>query len=200
MSIDRNKAINDLSKIQVKGNETGIIDGFGVLINQLPGNFWNLFSVKILKSAGADLYDDAAGLLENAAGECGYHTGWGIINSEEFKAVVGPMIKNETALQDTLDGAYAVFTAFGWANAKIKELIPGEKMVVIASDYYEADVKDTFKPTKPFAYMIKGVSRAFMDIAYGKAPYPNGHGTFRCVQTKAIELGDTYGEFVVTKA
>ena len=199
MSIDRNRAINDLSQIKVKGDDAGLIPAFGVLINQLPGHFWNLFSTKILTAAGADLYDDAAGLLENAGAECGYHTGWGIINSEEFKAVVSPMIKQETALQDTLDGAYAVFSAFGWAKAEIVELIPGEKMVVRAYDYYEADVKDGFKPEKPFAYMVKGVSRAFMDIAYGKAPYPDGFGTFKSVQTKGIELGDSYGEFVITK-
>lgn len=200
MSIDRAKAISDLSKIQVKGDDDGLIPAFGVLINQLPAGFWNSFSVKILQAAGKDLYDDAAGLLENAGSECGYHTGYGIINSEEFKSIVGPMISKETALQDTLDGAYAVFTAFGWAKAEITELIPGEKMVIRADDYYESDVKETFKPEKPFAYMIKGVSRAFMDIAYGKEAYPNGHGTFKCEQSKAIELGDKYGEFIVTKA
>ncbi len=200
MAIDRNKAVSDLSKIQIKGDNDGLIPAFGVLVNQLPASFWNLFSVKILDAAGDDLYDDAAGLLENAASECGYHTGWGIINSEEFKSVVSPMINEKTALQDTLDGAYAVFTAWGWAKAEIVELIPGEKMVVRAYDYYEADIKDTFKPKKPFAYMIKGVCRAFMDIAYGKEQYPNGHGTFKCEQIKAIELGDEYGEFVVTKA
>jgi hypothetical protein len=199
MAIDRQKAVSDLSQVTVAGDENGMIPAFGVLINQLPANFWNLFSVKILQAAGDDLYDDASGLLENAAAECGYHTGWGIINSEEFKAVVGPMIAPDSQLEDTLAGAYAVFTAFGWAKAEISELIPGEKMVVRAHDYYESDVKDTFKPRKPFAYMIRGVSRAFMDIAYGKAPYPDGHGTFVCEQTKAIELGDAYGEFVVTR-
>ena len=48
--------------------------------------------------------------------------------------------------------------------------------------------------------MISGVSRAFMDIAFGDAPYPNGLGKFKCEQTKGIELGDEYGEFVVTPA
>ncbi len=198
MAIDRKKAIQDLSKITVKGNNEGLIPAFGVLVQQLPANFWNLFSIKILQAAGADLYDDAAGLLENAAAECGYHTGWGIINSEEFKSVVGPMIEKQP--EDVLHGAYAVFTAWGWANAEIVELIPGEKMVIKAYDYYEADVKDSFKPEKPFAFMIKGVSRAFMDIGYGDKPYPDGFGKFTCEQTKGIELGDKYGEFVVTKA
>ncbi len=202
MAIDREKAIADLSKIQVKGDDEGLIPGFGVLINQLPTSFWNSFSMKILKAAGDDLYDDASGLLENSAGECGYHTGWGIINSEEFKAVVGPMISEETPLQDTLDGAFAVFTAWGWAKSEIVELIPGEKMVVRAYDYYESDMYELVNSKTiqhNFGYMITGVCRAFMDIAYGDKPYPDGNGTFKCVQVKAIERGDDYGEFLVTR-
>lgn len=200
MTINREKAIEQLSQIKVKGNAEGLIPGFGVLVNQLPSAFWNSFSLKILRAAGEDLHDDAAGLLENAASECGYHTGWGIINSDEFKAVVGPMMDPKTPLEDTLHGAYAVFTAWGWANSKIVELVPGERMVIHAYDYYEADITKTSAQTRPFAYMIRGVSRAFMDLAYGDQPYPNGHGKFTCEQTKAIELGAPHGEFVITKA
>lgn len=39
-----------------------------------------------------------------------------------------------------------------------------------------------------------------MDIAYGKAPCHNGYGTFKCVQTKAIERRNKYREFAVIKA
>lgn len=197
-SINREKAIADLSQIQVAGNAEGLIPAFGVLVQNLPARFWNLFSEKILTAAGTDLHESAAGLLENAAAECGYHTGWGIINSEEFKSVIGPMIEKQP--EDILHGSYAVFTAWGWANSEIVELVPGEKMVVRAYDYYEADAKDTFHSQTGFAYMIQGVSRAFMDIAYGDAPYPDGFGKFKCEQVKGIELGDEYGEFVVTRA
>lgn len=165
MTIDREKAVAELSKIEVQGNDDGLIPGFGVLVQQLPANMWNGFSAKILLAAGPALYDDAAGLLENAAAECGYHTGWGIINSNEFAAVCGPMISEESKLEDTLHGAYAVFTAWGWANAEIVKLVPGERMVVRAYDYYEQDGYKGFTPSKPFAYMVRGVSRAFMDTA-----------------------------------
>lgn len=197
MTIDRNKAVNDLSQLRFKGNSEGLIPGFGVLVNQLPADFWNMFSAKIIQAAGKELHDDAAGLLENAAAECGYHTGWGIINSEEFKAIVGPMIQKMP--EDVLHGAFAVLTAWGWANSEIVELVPGERMVIRAPGYYEADIVKQFKPTRPSAFLLKGICRAFMDIAYSK-PYPNGLGAFSCEQTKAIELGDPYGEFVVTKA
>lgn len=55
----------------------------------------------------------------------------------------------------------------------------------------------------PCAYMIQGVSAAFMDLAYGGPYDPTGKTglrTFMCKQTKGIECGDDYGEFVVTKA
>jgi hypothetical protein len=47
--------------------------------------------------------------------------------------------------------------------------------------------------------MIRGVSSAFFDLAYGN-PYPDGIYTFKCEQTKGIEAGDPFGEFVVTQS
>ena len=198
MAIDRKKVIEDMSKVEVLGDENGLIPAFGVLVNQLPAEFWNRFAEKITRSVHPDMYEVAAGLLVNAAHECGYHTGWGIINSEEWKAVVAPMVEDAPA--DVLHGAFAVFTAWGWAKSEIVELVPGEKMVVRAYDYYEADVVKYGKGPYFTAYMVQGVCAAFMDIAYGKAAYPDGMYTFRCTQTKGIERGDDYGEFVVEKA
>ncbi len=196
MAIDRAKAVELLSQIKVKGDQEGMIHAFGVLIQFLPTNFWNSFSEKMLKHAG-DKLNIIETQLELAGADCGYHTGWGIINSQEFKSVVGPMIQK--APEDILHGAFAVLTAWGWADSEIISLTPGERMVIRANGYYEAEIRDTFVPERPVAFMLKGICRAFMDLGYGK-PYPDGFGTFRCEQTKAIELGDPYGEFVVTRA
>ncbi len=195
--IDRDTAIKALSQIKVKGDDDGLIPAFNVLVNFLPSYFWNTFSEKILKRAGNDkaLYEEIEKGLENAAAECGYHTGYGIINSDEFKSIIGPMIEKQP--EDILHGAYAVFTAWGWADAEIVQLNPDKKIVRV-NDYYESDIQDTYKVKKPFAYMIKGVTRAFMDLAYGNA-YPDGFGTFKCEQTRSIEMGDGYGEFVITR-
>jgi hypothetical protein len=196
MAIERKKIIENLSKITVIGNQDGIIPAFGVYINQLPAAFWCSFSEKLTRIVSDDLYEAAEYLLVNAANECGYHTGYGIITSEEWKAVVEPMI--ETPPEDVLHGAFAVLTALGWAKSEILELVPGEKMIVRAYDYYEADVVKYGRTDKMSAYMVRGICAAFMDLAYGK-PYPDGRGAFECKQVKGIECGDDYGEFVVTK-
>lgn len=196
MAINREKAISDLSQIKVKGNEEGLIPAFGVLVQFLPANFWNTFTEKMLDAAGDKHLETVEFGLEQAAAECGYHTGWGIINSDEFNSIVGPMI--EKPPEDILHGAYAVLSAWGWAKCEIVELIPGQKKVVRAYEYYETKIPETFEIQKPCAYMIKGVTRAFMDIAYG-GEYPDSFDNFKCEQVKGIEKGDSYGEFVITR-
>jgi hypothetical protein len=201
MAIDRKIVIDSMSKIEVIGNEEGLIPGFNVFVTQLPAQFWNSFAERLTRKVDPELLEAAEFLLVNAAHECGYHTGYGIITSEEWKAVVAPMI--EKVPEDILYGAFAVFTAWGWAKSEIVELVPNEKMVVRAYDYYESDVVLFGSSKKPSAYMIRGVSAAFMDLAYGgdyDQTGKTGLHTFQCIQTKGIECGDAYGEFVVTRA
>ena len=202
MAIDRSKVIEQMSKVSVEANPDGLIPAFNVLINAFPADFWNTFTYKMVDAVNEDIKDAVEELFVNAAHECGYHTGYGIITSKEWDAIVKPMVENT---EDVLHGAYAVFTAWGWGKAEIVELTPGEKMVVKVEDYYESDIKDHFsgaKADRMMAYMIRGVSGAFMDLAYGGDYDPAGESglyTFACEQTKGIETGDSYGEFVVQK-
>jgi hypothetical protein len=200
MSIDRKQVVAQMSQVKATANQDGLIPAFGVYVNQLPTGFWNAFAERLTRSVDPELLEAAEWLLVNAAQECGYHTGYGIITSEEWRAVVEPMVE---APEDVLHGAFAVFTAWGWAKCEIAELVPGERMVLRAYDYYEGDTVEYGASDKPSAYMIRGVSAAFMDLAYGGAYDPagaSGMGTFKCVQTLGIECGDMYGEFVVTRA
>jgi len=201
MAIDRKKIIDSLSKLEVVGNKNGIIEAFGVFINQLPAKIWTDFSERLTNKANSEIIEATEYLFVNAAHECGYHTGYGIITSEEWKAVVKPMIEKEP--EDILHGAFAVLAAMGWADTEICELIPGEKMVVKAYNYYEADVVKSGRSSKKSAYMLRGISASFMDLAYGGKYDPSGKSSlysFQCEQVKGIECGDSYGEFIVTKA
>ncbi|MCP4150759.1 MAG: hypothetical protein GY757_23640 [bacterium] len=192
MTVMRDKVVKNLAGVEVQGNNEGLIPAFGVFVNQLPASFWNTFAERILKAAPPEQHQQVEDALVNCAYECGYHTGYGIINSEEFKAVVMPMVTE--GAKDVLRGAYAVFTAWGWAKSGIVQVKEGERMVIRATDYYEADGPKGDKR----AFMIRGVSAAFFELGYAKG-YPDGMNTFTCQQTKGIESGDPFGEFVVTK-
>jgi hypothetical protein len=200
MTIHRKQIIDQMSQIEILPDENGIIEGYNVLVTQLPTSFWNSFAERLTAKSSTDMLEAQEYLLYNAAHECGYHTGYGIITSDEWNAVVKPMV--EKVPEDILYGAYAVFTAWGWADSEVTELVPEEKMVVRAYDYYEADIVKVGATKKMSAYMIAGVSAAFMELAYAGEYDPRGKpiGTFETRQVKGIECGDPYAEFVVSKA
>jgi hypothetical protein len=190
MVVMRDQVVSALAELEVKGNEDGLIPAFGVLVNQLPTSFWNTFAERMMTAVEDKRKAEMEAALVNCAYECGYHTGFGIITSEEFQSVVTPMVTD--GAKDVLRGAYAVFTAWGWAKSGIVQIKPGERMVVRALDYYEQDSGGSGKR----AYMIRGVSAAFFELAYAKA-YPDGMNTYTCTQSAGIEDGDAFGEFVV---
>jgi hypothetical protein len=200
MAIDRQKIIETMSSIEISINTEGLIEKFNVLLSQFPTRFWNGFAERLLQKTPLELVEPTKYLLYNAAHECGYHTGYGIITSQEWREIIAPMVEKEP--EDILHGALALFTAWGWGDTEVQELVPGEKMVVRVYDYYESDVVEYGSSRRHSAYMISGVCAAFMELAYAGPYDPKGGpiGTFSCEQVKGIECGDSYGEFVVTKA
>ncbi|MDJ0828472.1 MAG: hypothetical protein QNI92_01400 [Desulfobacterales bacterium] len=190
MTVQRDVVVKQLADIQIESTDEGLIPAYGVLVNMLPVAFWNTFTERILKAIPDERRAELEEALVNCAHECGYHTGFGIINSDEFKSVVEPMVTE--GAKDILRGAYAVFTAWGWAKSGIVQIKEGERMVIRAVDYYESDGQPGYKT----AFMIRGVSAAFFDLAYSDA-FPDGIHKFKCEQAKGIEVGDPFGEFIV---
>jgi len=192
MTVMRDTVVKSLAKITVQADENGLIPEYEVLVNLLPISLLNTFTERIMLAAPPEKKAEIEAGLVRAAYECGYHTGCGIITSEIFSDVVLPMVTEGE--KDILRGAYAAFTAWGWAKSGIVQLKEGEKMIIRAFDYYDADSSKAGLS----GFMLRGLSQAFFDLAYAD-PYPDGMDTYVCVQTKGIEVGDPYGEFVVTK-
>jgi len=190
MTVMRNDVVKALAKVTVQSNEQGLIPEYEVLVNLLPASLLNTLTERLLAAAPERKIEIEAGLV-NAAYESAYHTGCGIITSEIFSDAVMPMVTEGE--KDILRGAYAAFTAWGLAKFGIVQLKEGKKMIVRAFDYYESDSKSEGLR----AYVLQGINQAFFDLAYAD-PYPDGMNTFVCKQTKGLEMGDAYGEFVVT--
>ena len=124
MTVQRDVVVKQLADLEFQGNEEGLIPGFNVLVNLLPVAFWNTFTERIIEAAPPERLKEVEDALVDCALVCGYNTGYGIITSEEFKSVVDPMVTD--GAKDILRGAYAVFTAWGWANGSpgLRRLAP----------------------------------------------------------------------------
>jgi hypothetical protein len=198
MAIDGNKialAVMEGSHIR---DSKGIIPIFGVYLSLFFAQYYNMLSFDFEKARGQGLAHESASLLVEAAQECGYATFQGIRSSQQWDELVRPMIETR---EDEIDCFAAIAVAFGWGDLRVRELTPGEKLVIRANDSYEAAgyirLHGLAKTGK--CYMLRGVSGAFMDLVYGR-DYPDGCFCYRAEESFCRAKGDSYCEFTAQRS
>ncbi len=196
MAIDTDKIVNAVMHGSRIREEKGIIPLFGVYLSMIPVQYYNRISFGFEKRMGTG--KTAEKLLVAAGQECGYTTFQGIRSSREWAEVVHPMIKNK---EDEIYSFVSIAIAFGWGDLTVEELVPLEKLVIRASDSYEAKgYWDAYgKADAGKCYMLRGVTAAFMDLVYG-GDYPDGCFQYAALETHCQAKGDSHCEFVAQKA
>jgi len=198
VAIDVSKIIHAVMEGSKIRESKGIIPLFGVYLSLFSVNYYNRLSFDFEIKMGQQREAEAKTLLIEAAQECGYATFQGIRESWEWEQVVAPMVENK---EDQIFGFVAVAVAFGWGDLTVEELVPGEKLVIRASDSYEAggylELYGLAKSEK--CYMLRGVTGAFMDLIYG-GDYPDGCFAFATQEPRCRAKGDSYCEFVARRS
>ena len=198
MAIDVSKIIHAVMEGSRIRESKGIIPLFGVYLSLFSVNYYNRLSFDFEIKMGQQREAEAKTLLIEAAHECGYATFQGIRDSWEWEQVVAPMVENK---EDQILGFVAVAVAFGWGDLAIEELDPGEKLVMRASDSYEARgyLEQYGHAKSEKCYMSRGVTAAFMDLVYG-GDYPDSCFTFAAQEPRCRAKGDPYCEFVARRS
>jgi len=198
VAIDVSKIIHAVMEGSKIRESKGIIPLFGVYLSLFSVNYYNRLSFDFEIKMGQQREAEAKTLLIEAAQECGYATFQGIRDSWEWEQVVAPMVEDK---EDQIFGFVAVAVAFGWGDLAVEELVPGEKLVIRASDSYEArgylEQYGVAKSEK--CYMLRGVAGAFMDLIYG-GDYPDGLYAFSAAENFCRAKGDAYCEFIASKS
>ena len=196
MAIDTDKIVHAVMHGSRIREEKGIIPLFGVYLSMIPVEYYNKISFGFEKKIGND--GNAEKLLVAAAQECGYATFQGIRSSREWDEVVKPMIE---CIEDQIYCFVSIAIAFGWGDLAVKELVPNKKLVIRASESYEAKgYLDAYgKADAGKCYMLRGVAAAFMDLVYG-GEYPDSCFQYAAVETVCQAKGDPHCEFVARKA
>jgi predicted hydrocarbon binding protein len=195
MAIDTDKIVHAVMHGSRIREEKGIIPLFGVYLSMIPVEYYNKISFGFEKKIGNK--ENAEKLLVSAAQECGYATFQGVRSSREWAEVVIPMIENT---ENQIDCFVSIAIAFGWGDLAVHELVPYKKLVMRASDSYEAKgYWDAYgKADAGKCYMLRGVAAAFMDLVYG-GEYPDGCFQYSAIETSCQAKGDPYCEFVARK-
>ena len=66
MAIDRNAIIDRMSQIEILPDENGVIEGYNVLVTQMPTGFWNAFAERLTSKSTEDMLQANEYLLYNA--------------------------------------------------------------------------------------------------------------------------------------
>jgi hypothetical protein len=198
VAIDVSKIIHAVMEGSKIRESKGIIPLFGVYLSLFSVYYYNRLSFDFEIKMGKEREAEAKALLIEAAQECGYATFQGIRDSWEWEQVVAPMVEDK---EDQIFGFVAVAVAFGWGDLAVEELVPGEKLVIRASDSYEArGYLEQYGPAKSEkCYMLRGVAGAFMDLIYG-GDYPDGLYAFSAAENFCRAKGDSYCEFIAGKS
>lgn len=198
MAIDGSKIIHAVMEGSKIRESKGIIPLFGVYLSLFSVEFYNKLSFGFEDQMGKKRAVESETLLIEAAQECGYATFQGIRNSWEWEQIITPMIETKS---DQILGFAAVAVAFGWGDLDVKHLVPDQKLVIRASDSYEAGgyLKNYGLAKTGKCYMLRGVAGAFMDLIYGE-DYPDGCFTFVAEESLCRAKGDGYCEFIARKS
>jgi hypothetical protein len=198
VAIDSTKIVRAVMEGSRIRESKGIIPLFGVYLSLFSVQYYNRLSCQFVETIGPQRKTEAQDLLIKAAQQYGYTAFHGIRNSWEWDNIVQPMIERK---EDQIMGFTAVALAFGWGDLKVVELIADEKLVIRASDSYEASgyVKDHGLGASAKCYLLRGVTGAFMDLVYGR-DYPKGCFSFTAMEPLCRAKGDVCCEFIAQKS
>lgn len=191
--INREAIIEMMTAGENQSNEQGLIPSMGVYLQQLPTELWNNYLYRMINAVEPAMFRPLEILFSNAASECSYHTFGQLVNTPEIWNAVKQF--TDGSEEADIHALFAIVSGLGMGDIHVEELIPGEKLVVRAYRYYEGEVLEFGQYPRPCSFTYQGAFSSVMDAIYGE-----NLGDFLCTQTKGIECGDAYGEFVIVKA
>lgn len=199
-NIRKQEIVDAVETLPIYGNEDGLIPMFNVYLANTPQTFYNLVCIRYLEEMSKIGRELVAKLnLIRDAEFCAMNTFSGILNSDEWMAIIQPMIKNKS---DNVFGLIAVANALGWGKIFIKEHTSGESLKLIVSNGYEAFgywqlKKETAEHGQCF--MMSGISSGLMSLIYLKGNFSDRLGTYQTIETNCVCSKDDHCEFHTKK-
>lgn len=196
-NIDKATIVKTVMGMPLEGNNEGLIPAFNVYLAHTPQDFYNLICIKFVNEmAQIGLGNVAKEMLVEDAENCALNTFGGILDSEEWAALVSPMIKEEG---DVMFGLIAVANALGWGRINITEHTPFHSLLLESCNGYEAFgyLELEGQNDSPQCFMLKGVAAGLMGLVYVKGDLEDRVGKYECEEICCLTKKDNRCQFKV---
>lgn len=201
--------------IGVAGDDRGLVQGFGLYVTRHLAAYYNATAFDTIHYIEQN-NPATTPVVEELFGEsghvCAFYTCGNILMSPEWEAMVGP-VRGET--EEIVHACVAICRALGFGHWTVRELVPGQRLVMRSSSNYEAPfyLERYGRAAKPRSYFFANAARAIMQLAH-RVDWPSRpnlnddlyQSLFRTglgwnmEQTACLTKGDEYCEVVVSKA
>ncbi len=214
--IDHDGIVDAVSSLSLVGNEEGLIPAFGLYLTRHYAGYYNKVSFSYLHQAekmGPEATTLARAALTESGHVCAFNTFGGIMLSQEWEAVVAPMIETR---EDWIRGMVAVVNAFGWGVWQVDALEGGKELRATVKNSYESTGYLDEYPLRTseggVCFLASASVAGLMNLLYhgditkrpplSRAYYREtfaGKGRFVAEEVKCRSKGDASCEFVAIR-
>ncbi len=167
MTVDGSAVTAAVGTLPLVGNEEGLIPAFGLYLTRHYAEYYNEISYAFLhEAAKAGDADAARAALVEAGHICAFNTFGGIMLSQEWEAVVKPMIDSR---EDWVHGIVAVINALGWGVWRVESLTADEELKVTVANSYESTgylAARGQSDVGPVCFLATGGTAGIMNLLY----------------------------------
>ncbi|MDO9181426.1 MAG: hypothetical protein Q7U04_03415, partial [Bacteriovorax sp.] len=199
-NINKQAIVDAVVTLPIFGNEDGLIPMFNVYLANTPQTFYNLVCSRYLEEmTKVDRGTVAKLSLMRDAEFCAMNTFSGILNSDEWQALIKPMVKVQS---DNVFGLIAVANALGWGRIFIREHIQGLILNLRVLNGYESFgylELNTGAAKEAKCFMMAGISSGVMALIYQKGNFDERLGSFHTNETSCMCREDHHCEFQTIK-
>jgi len=185
-NIDKSTIVQTIMDMPLEGNNEGLIPAFNVYLAHTPQDFYNKVCINFIKEMDRfGFVDIAKEMLVEDAENCALNTFAGILDSEEWDALISPMIKED---RDKIFGLVAVANALGWGRINVKEHNSIESLELTSSNGYEAFgyIELEEYSNEPKCFMLRGITAGLMELVYEKGELEDRVGKFNSTELTCL--------------
>jgi hypothetical protein len=195
------KAAEAIARIETSGCPR-VCPAYGGTLERLPAAFWERFQESLNGSSAEEVLDAAEWSLMQSAHDLGYDAGHEVFNAAGSKSLAPALELDETLARHTLHATFATLSGIGPDDCEIVELVPFERLVMRVYGYWGLLIPGPGRTRRRGTLVVRGLCAAVMDIAYGAERQESGYYTYAahlCRQSRSVERGDQFDEFVTTR-
>lgn len=196
-NINKQVIVDTVLGMPLEGNNEGLIPAFNVYLAHTPQDYYNLICINFIKEmTKINMADIAKEMLVEDAENCALNTFGGIWDSEEWKALIAPMVQDE---KDNMFGLIAVANALGWGKINIVEHTPYESLKIESYNGYEAFgfIELENYTSSPQCFMLRGIAAGLMGLIYQKGDLEDRGGKYTSEETCCLTKKDPTCSFDV---